>query len=711
MTTVHIIVNAHLDPIWLWPWPVGLDSALATCRSACDTLDRHPEVIYSRGEAWVYDQVERIDPELFARIRQHVADGRWEIVGGWWIQPDCNLPGPRGFAQQIALGQQYFRSRFGQAPQVAYNVDSFGHTAGLPGFMRAAGQHSYVMMRPQEHELSLPARVFRWRGWSDGPEVTVFRIAGGYCGGFSEDRLRRCLTELPEGLEHTMFFIGAGDHGGGATEAQLAALHEHWNAFDGVELQFSSPSRFFAAIGEQHDRLPLVTGELQYHAIGCYTVHRAVKTGVRRAEERLSQAEVVLGKDATGLARLKEGWRAVCFHQFHDTLGGTCLPTAYTAVHDQLGGATALADQLLHTELRRRVAQLGDDPHQRLVLLNASERAFDDYVAVEAWVEGQPWASHWRLLDETGREVPFQNVEAEPVVWKGGVDAALFRLALAPGEQQVLRMVPLDGARADGAPGASVVEGDLRGLNGLGVSLRRGIWRATNGRELPLPEFHLVPDPTDTWSHGIDRYAEEPTEQPVWGEVAVLEEGPLRAALQQCGRVGDSRLRVEWRVYADLPLVDLIVQVNWRERHQVLKLVQRLPQAAIERHDGVSGGVLRRPLDGAERPVRDFVQLVTADGDALGVVGPDVYALDATAERLRLTLLRSPLMAHHDPQPPDGQRAVVADQGAHEFRFRFLLGAEVTAEALADHAAMLQRPPLLATTTRGMPCWPASPKL
>jgi alpha-mannosidase len=153
--SVHVIFNAHLDPVWVWPWQSGLDAALATCRSACDRLDANPDVVFSRGEAWVYQQIEDLDPALFARIRRHVEAGRWEIVGGWWIQPDCNLPNGFAFERQIALGLDYFREKFGTAPRIAYNVDSFGHSAALPGLMRAAGQDRYVMMRPQHHEMNL----------------------------------------------------------------------------------------------------------------------------------------------------------------------------------------------------------------------------------------------------------------------------------------------------------------------------------------------------------------------------------------------------------------------------------------------------------------------------------------------------------------------------------------------------------------------------
>ncbi|MCY3021874.1 MAG: alpha-mannosidase, partial [Planctomycetota bacterium] len=298
MNTIHLIFNAHLDPIWLWPWQGGLDAALATCRSACDRLDANKNLYFSRNEAWVYAQIEQVDPELFQRIRRHVKSGHWSIVGGWWIQPDCNLPSAFAMKHQIELGKKYFTGRFGVFPRTAYNVDSFGHAAYLPELMSAAGQTRYVMMRPQEHEMALPARLFRWRGYEGGPEVVTFRIAGSYCTGqLTLDHIRNATTQLPPGVEHTMCCLGVGDHGGGPTEAQIAWCRKHQTALEGWRLEFSTADRFFDAIAGQVQSLPVVTGELQHHAIGCYTVQRQVKVGVRRAEHLLRQAEIVRAHD------------------------------------------------------------------------------------------------------------------------------------------------------------------------------------------------------------------------------------------------------------------------------------------------------------------------------------------------------------------------------------------------------------------------------
>jgi alpha-mannosidase len=294
--TVHLIFNAHLDPVWLWSWRDGLDEVLNTSAYVCNLLDRHPDLIYSRCEAWLYEQIRLLDPALFRRIVRHVRAGRWSVVGGWYIQPDCNLPSGFALRRQIALGREWFQRQLGKFPQIAYNVDSFGHAATLPGYLREAGQPYYVMMRPQEHELALPARLFRWRGYTEGPEVTTFRIARAYCTpeGITAEHILAAVSELPAGVNDTMCFVGIGDHGGGPTESMIEWCRAHRDAFAGLKLVFSSPEKFFRAIRPAIRLLPLVVGELQMHAIGCYTVHRSVKVALRKAEHRLVQAEAAL---------------------------------------------------------------------------------------------------------------------------------------------------------------------------------------------------------------------------------------------------------------------------------------------------------------------------------------------------------------------------------------------------------------------------------
>jgi len=699
---IHLIFNAHIDPIWLWPWQASLDEILATCRSACDRLDAHPELTFSRGEAWVYRQIERLDPVLFRRISKFIKQGRWEIVGGWWIQPDCNLPSGFAFQRQIEEGKRYFLDRFGHFPEIGYNVDSFGHAATLPGYLNAAGQRYYVMMRPQEHEMALPARLFRWRGYEGGPEVVTFRIAASYTSrNLTEDHIRACLEGLPNGVEDTMCFVGVGDHGGGPTERQIAWLRERWNAFDGHTFLFSTPARYFKAVAKHHATLPLVTGELQQHAVGCYSVYRPVKTALRRAEHLLAQAEELRAQLPSSQKRdlpdLGEAWRHVAFNQFHDTLGGTCLPSAYPQVMDQIGTAATAADETLQIGFRRLLRNRGKDPLQRIAIHNPSATDFEGYVEYEPWRDWMPWTSQTHLVDEAGQRHPFQRIHSEAIVENMGI--LLLPLRLEAGKTTLFQIAET-GKPATIKPGALASGTKLSNNQGVSVEVGSG-WQLSFGRKAPLsPILQLIDDPTDTWSHGISRYGASIAEA-VWKKPTLVEDGPLRASLTQVGKIGRSRLHADWRLYANTDYAELLLRVFWAEQNKVLKLTLPLPSPSKERTDGIMGGSLVRRNDGRELPLRDWTQTTCSKG-SMGVVAPDVFALDGDEKQIRLTLLRSPLMAHHDPQPPMHPRSLVADQGDHVFRFRFFYG-KPDEEQLEHHALMLQQPLLFADLTRGMP--------
>jgi alpha-mannosidase len=129
---LHMIGNAHLDPVWLWQWQEGFREVKSTFRSALDRLDEYEDFLFTSSSAAFYEWVEKSDPGMFGEIRARVAEGRWQIVGGWWIQPDCNIPGGESFVRQALYGQRYFREKFGVTARVGYNVDSFGHHGMLP---------------------------------------------------------------------------------------------------------------------------------------------------------------------------------------------------------------------------------------------------------------------------------------------------------------------------------------------------------------------------------------------------------------------------------------------------------------------------------------------------------------------------------------------------------------------------------------------------
>ncbi|MFI5356709.1 MAG: glycoside hydrolase family 38 C-terminal domain-containing protein [Opitutales bacterium] len=707
MRTVHIVFNAHIDPVWLWPWTAGVDEALNTCYTMCNTLDRHPDIIFTRGEAWVYEQVRRHDPALFKRIVKHIRAGRWSVVGGWWIQPDCNLPGAENMRRQIALGRAWFEKHLGLFPRIGYNVDSFGHSAALPDIMAEFGQPNYVFMRPMAHETKLPANVFRWRGRPGGKIVNAFRISCGYATIFPPNLewVEASLAPLPNGVTHTMCFLGVGDHGGGPNEHMIQWVKDHQDAIPGARLEFSSPERFFRALSPQLEHLPLVTGELQMHAIGCYTGHRPVKLGVRRAENMLALAERALAgagaperKAAAPL--LEEAWRTLCFNSFHDTLGGSCTPSAARGADDQLAGVKASAETLLSETFRRRAHQLPADPRQRIVLANYTGESFRDFIEHEPWLEWTHWQPDWCLIDERNHPVPHQIVEPETLM--PDTMRVLFPLDIPVNSLRTLRIARNPGGKAALPRGAAPTFKLATRPDGSGTL------EAASGAVCPLPELKLIEDKSDTWSHNIDRFAGPQLDHAHWSEPVLVESGPVRQLWRIDGRIGDSRICADWRRYVGQEFYEVRLRVTWHERHKLLRF-SWTPGAAIEsREDGISGGGLPRASDGRELPLRDRSLLKLAGGGRAGLVAPDVFALSGDPTAVHLTLLRSCPFAHHDPKilPPKLEHYAWQDQGEHTFVLRFFPAGRMAAKELDRQALLLQQRPVIADLTRGMPYRP-----
>ena len=182
MTKVHLIGNAHLDPVWLWRWTEGCSEVLSTFRSALDRLSEYPDYVFTCAGAQYYEWVERLDPGMFEEIRARVAEGRWVITGGWRIQPDCNLPSAESFARQALYSQRYYLEKFGRTARVGYNVDSFGHSAALPQLLRLSGLSAYVFMRPSlpdEKTFPFEERSFLWKG-ADGTCIPTYRVPEPY---------------------------------------------------------------------------------------------------------------------------------------------------------------------------------------------------------------------------------------------------------------------------------------------------------------------------------------------------------------------------------------------------------------------------------------------------------------------------------------------------------------------------------------------------
>ena len=263
MKKLYLIGNSHIDPVWLWHWQDGYSEVLATFRSALDRMKEMADFKYTSACAVYYQWVEKTDPEMFEEIKERVKEGRWNIVGGWFLQPDCNIPTGESFARHSLISQRYFKDKFGVTAKSGYNVDSFGHNASIPKILRAGGMENYVYMRPDKNEKAQDFDLFAWKS-DDGSVVTAYRIPESY--GISLDILDK-LDRIVEAVESDgkprMAFYGVGNHGGGPT----AELIDKIKSKNIPHSRFATVDEYFSEV--EKDGLPIVREELQHHARGC----------------------------------------------------------------------------------------------------------------------------------------------------------------------------------------------------------------------------------------------------------------------------------------------------------------------------------------------------------------------------------------------------------------------------------------------------------
>src|SRR5690554_2555207 len=450
--TLHMIGNGHIDPVWLWQWHEGYHEVKATFRSALDRLSEYDDFVFVSSSAQFYEWVERSDPAMFGEIRQRVAEGRWRVVGGWWIQPDCNIPGGESFVRQALYGQRYFREKFGVMATTGYNVDSFGHHGMLPQLLRKAGLRRYVFLRPMPHEKGLPGRLFWWQS-DDGSRVLALRLPFEYCtwGKDLEQHIRRCAGELKPPFDALMCFYGVGNHGGGPTRENIESIRRLNDDPDFPRLVFSDPDTFFETIEARDLPIPVVHDELQHHASGCYAAHSGIKRWNRQAENRLISAEkfAAIAYRLTGMPYPREefarAWKQVLFNQFHDTLAGTSLEAAYDDARDQLGEALAIADRVQNDAIQS-IAWAIDIPAQEGVkpLTVFNPHAWRSRVNVALQTRGVPAA--FALLDDEDRPVPVQDVQSWAT--SGGQRRLTFTADLPPLGWRTYRIVPVEAAPA-----------------------------------------------------------------------------------------------------------------------------------------------------------------------------------------------------------------------------------------------------------------------
>jgi alpha-mannosidase len=631
------IGHAHIDTAWLWPLAETYRKCLRSFSTAVAYMDEYPDYRFACSQAYQYQQVEQRQPELFARIRRKVEAGQWQVVGGTWIEPDCNIPSGESLCRQFLHGQRYFEERFGRRCSEFWNPDVFGYNGQLPQIMRHAGIRRFLTQKLSWNRFTQPQHhTFFWRG-IDGSEVlTHFPPADTYNGTGEVSELRYHAANYKEadrGAE-ALYLFGCGDGGGGPTRAMLETLGRVGDLQGVPRAMIRAPAEFFDRLDSNTYAIPSVVGELYMEGHrGTFTTQAELKRLNRRCEEALHDLEFLQAAarhvaraavDGSGNAAL---WQTLLLHQFHDILPGSSITQ-------------------VNREARAALAEL----------LEAAEHHVGE--AARVWLgEGR----EWRPVNTVGME------RREMARHPGGGWAAVY--APAYGAGKIVGTDQTAVLRREG-DGLVLENAFLRAVLDAGGGLR-SLLHKPSGRETiagvgnDLVLYRDEPLQLDAWD--IEPPALETGRScPPAESFEIVDEHPLRVAVVFRRRVGKASV-LEQTVSLDAlsPSLTFDTAVEWRERHRLLKaefpVTVRNSDATYE----IQFGAVQRPTHGNtqadvarfEVPGHRWSDLSEA-GFGVSLMTDSKYGYAVQDNRMTVSLLRAPTY-------PDAE----ADQGAHRFRY------------------------------------------
>jgi len=679
---IHMIGHAHIDPVWLWPWTEGVAIVYSTFRSALDRMRETPDFTFTASSAQFYQWIADNDPMMLEEIRKRVDEGRWNIVGGWWVEPDVNIPSGEAMVRQGLYGQLTFQRLLGRRAVTATNPDSFGHAWTLPQIIKGQGMDNYIFMRPGINEKSLPADLFWWEG-PDGTRVLTYRIPVSY--NDSGDVRKRIIDVMGQfknqTLRNLLVYYGAGDHGGGATRENIRSIGELKNEKAGPVVLYSTTDRYFREILEmKKSDIPVVPDDLQHHARGCYTAESGIKKGNRHSETALTTAEKItsIGCLAWDSPYPREdftkAWKRILFLQFHDSLAGTSLPEHSQHAAEGYGYALDIAHQATYMSLQKLESRIPSEDPSSQYLLVFNPHAWEVPGNVEydfAWNVKNPL----RVEDDKGNPLQHQWIPGSTET--GNRTRLLVKLNLQPFGYCQIRLLP-----GETAPVKGPVTCEPRKLENEFLRITfsdngtPGIYDKTNRKEVFTGgaagcRALVIDDPSDTWSHDIKTFADVIG---VFGNATfnILEKGPLRAALRVTTTYGNSSLTIDWMLYSGSGQIEARVLLDWHEHLRMLKFSFPVdidsPVAVYE----IPYGNIERETNGNEEPGQRWVDVSGKSGSGiygLTVINDAKYGYSVPGNDLRISVARSAVYAHHKPKVLDMQAEHIwMDQGLQNFR-------------------------------------------
>ena len=672
---IHATGHAHIDVAWLWTLGQTRRKSERTFHTVVRLMEQFPEYHFSQSQPQLYQFIKEDQPELYETIKQRIKEGRWEPMGGMWVEADCNLSGAESLARQFLLGRTFFRDQFGKDTEtpVLWLPDVFGYAWALPQLIKQAGLKYFMTIKIGWSQYNrLPYDTFMWQG-IDGTQVPTHFSTVPDPGMFASTY--NAMADAREALgtwrnfqqkdlhKNLLMAYGFGDGGGGPTREMLENI-EVMKKFPSLpQVKQSSVRSFFETLEselKEKERTPVWNGELylEYHR-GTYTTQARNKRANRKSEFLLHDAEFVAALASLHTdhqypaAQFTEAWRTVCLNQFHDIIPGSSIGPVYEESQQQ------------YTELTQNVTQLRDEALESLanhldadlILVNATSFAQQALVFI-------PGDSFQRFTRD-GEPVPAQQTDSG--FW------------LDAGEMQPYSVIALQ-ATTDNRPSIMVnrppstvklenkfIRVEFNNDGDITRIYDKRAQREVLAKGAIANQFQLFEDrPMDFDAWDIDIYYDdrmwlaEPASSIKW-----IEYGELRQTIEITRRMMNSEITQQISLNHNSPRLDFDTHVNWNERHILLKVAFPVDVLSPQATYDIQWGNVTRPThrntswDWArfETCAHKWVDL--SEGNyGVSLLNDCKYGHDIHDNVIRITLLRSPTL----PDP-------MADYGEHEFAY------------------------------------------
>ncbi|MBM4148018.1 MAG: alpha-mannosidase [Lentisphaerae bacterium] len=663
---MNLVGHSHLDVVFMWPYKEFVRKVGRTHATMLRLMEEYPQFIFAQSQAKIYADMKTHHPEIFEQVKQRVAEGRWEPIGAFWVEPDCNLISGESFVRQIMHGQRFFQDNFGMTSRTCWQPDVFGLSWAMPQILRRSGVEYFISNKMVSWNDTNPwtMNTFWWEG-TDGSRILGVVPPGHFIGTVDPDVLDRQWRAFSDRdtIGRTLHVYGWGD-GGGGVDPEMIESAKRYGDFPGlVKTEFSTVESALDKIAEKAAaaRLPVLRDEIYLEAHrGTYTHRARLKKLNRRAELLYRETEMLAALAWTGGAEYPEkeldaGWKDLLTTQSHNSLPGTHVPPVYQDLLRDYDRIYAVAEQLRDESVAQLLSVQRRADADSVVLFNSLSFERADTVCLPAdLVAGRA------VTDARGTVLPQQDVKS--------LDDSAQRLVRGPAVPACGFSILRFGSGRSPKSSSGLRSGDHWIENeflhaefnddGELVSLldrqhdRQVLANGDAGNRFQL--FEDTPGEYDAWDI-VETYSDHPVPIPPDGTLKLEEKGPVRASLRLEKSFGSSRMVQRISLYAGSPSLYFETAIDWEERQRLLKVAFPVAVNTSQcAYDMAFGHIARAThrntsFDRAkfEVPAHQWMDLSQADY-GVSLLNDCKYGCDAAGKVMRLTLLKGSI--HPDPE-------------------------------------------------------------